>query len=153
PSSPQMLGALAERGLKHRAQVTSLGVGIDYDEHTLNALSVRTSGRLYHLSDPREMKGTLAHEMELLGSTVASDAVVEIVPAPGVALIGADGIRADWGESGALRIPLGALYGGQHREALVRVRVSPAAFERAGGSASKPLASVRLRFRDPADGD
>jgi Ca-activated chloride channel family protein len=48
-----------------------------------------------------------------------------------------------------LRIPLGALHAGQHREALVRVRLTdPAAFE--GGARS--LASVRLRFRDAAEG-
>ena len=35
PSSPEALGALAERGLRFRAQVTSLGVGNDYDERTL----------------------------------------------------------------------------------------------------------------------
>lgn len=153
PSTPELLGALAERGLRARAQVTSLGVGIDYDEHTLNALAVRSSGRLYHLGDPREMVATLRHEIDLLGSTVASDAFVDVVPAPGVELLGAEGVRADAGEAGALRIPLGALFGGQHREALVRVRVSPSAFEGSLGGPSRPLASVRLRFHDPADGD
>jgi Ca-activated chloride channel family protein len=67
-----------------------------------------------------------------------------------VQLTGADGIRADWHEGGSLRIPLGALHAGQHREALVKVRiVDPAAFE----GHTRPLASVRLRFRDSTDGD
>jgi Ca-activated chloride channel family protein len=153
PSTPAALGALAERGLRARAQVTSLGVGVDYDEHTLNALAVRTSGRLYHLSDPREMVATLRHEIDLLASTVASDAFVDVVPAPGGPLVGAAGIRADAGERGSLRIPLGVLYGGQHREALVRVQVTPSAWDGRVGGPSRPLASVRLRFHDPADGD
>ncbi len=150
PSTPEALGLVAERGLKSRAQVTSLGVGNDYDEHTLNALAIRSSGRLFHISDPREMTAFLKREVELLGNTLASDALVEVVPAAGVRLLGADGIRADWQPSGALRIPLGALHAGQHKEALVRVRVDPARFERA---AQKPLASVRLVFHDPSDGD
>ncbi len=150
PSTPEALGMVAERGLRFRAQVTSLGVGNDYDEHTLNALAIRSSGRLFHVSDPVEMTAFLRKEVELLTSTVASDAFVEVMPAPGVRLVGTDGIRTDWQPSGALRIPLGALYSGQHREALVKVRVDPARFE---GAAQKPLASVRLVFHDPNDGD
>lgn len=150
PSSPETLGAIAERGLRFRAQVTSLGVGNDYDERTLNALAVKSSGRLYHLAEPREMASILEGELRLLDATLASDSFVEIVPAPGVQLLGADGIRADWHDGGALRIPLGALHAGQHREALVRVRITdPATFE----GQARSLASVRLRFRDAQDSD
>jgi Ca-activated chloride channel family protein len=83
PSTPDALGAIAERGLRFRAQVTSLGVGNDYDEHTLNALAIKSSGRLFHVSDPVEMTAFLKKEVELLTSTVASDAFVEVMPAPG----------------------------------------------------------------------
>jgi Ca-activated chloride channel family protein len=123
PSSPQALGELAQRGLGVGAQVTSLGVGLDYDERTLDAIAERTSGRLFHVGDPREMNATLEHEVDLLASTVADQATIEIVPAPGVQLVGVDGARIDWTENGAVRIPLGALFAGQHREALVRVRL------------------------------
>jgi Mg-chelatase subunit ChlD len=73
PSSPETLGAIAERGLRFRAQVTSLGVGNDYDERTLNALSVKSSGRLYHLTEPKEMATILKGELDLLDATLASD--------------------------------------------------------------------------------
>ena len=153
PSTPEALGALAERGLRFHAQVTSLGVGNDYDENTLNALAVRTSGRLFHLSEPREMAAILKSEVELLGASVASDAFVEIVPAPGVQILSTDGARTEWmtgAAGGALRIPLGTLFAGQHREALLRVRVVSSAAPAVG---ARTLASVRLHFRDPAEGD
>lgn len=149
PSSPDILGSIAERGLRARAQITSFGVGTDYDERTLNALSVRSNGRLYHIGEPREMAGILRNELALLDATLASDAFVEVVPAPGVQVLGADGLRAEL-RDGGLRIPLGALHAGQHREALVRVRISdPGAFE----GHTRSLASVRLRFRDSSEGD
>jgi Ca-activated chloride channel family protein len=151
PSSPEALGLLAERGLSQGAQVTSLGVGIDYDERTLNALAVRSSGRLYHLGNLDEMASILRREMDLLGSTVASDAFVEVVPAPGVRLSLADGARSAWAGGGTVRIPLGVLFGGQHREALVRVHFEDAAS--VAGGAPRPIASVRLHFRDPNEGD
>ncbi|HQY63442.1 MAG TPA: VWA domain-containing protein [Polyangiaceae bacterium] len=146
-SSAAELGNIAERGLASRVQVTSLGVGLDYDESTLNALSVRSSGRLYHIGDPREMTATLQREVALIGDTVASDASLEVVPAPGVRVIGAEGVHSTW-NGRAFRIPLGALFAGQHREALVRV-----ALDGAEAQTERPLASVRLVYRDPRDGD
>lgn len=146
-SSAAELGNIAERGLASRVQVTSLGVGLDYDETTLNALSVRSSGRLYHIGDPREMMATLQREVALIGDTVASDASLEVVPAPGVRVIGAEGVHSTW-NGRAFRIPLGALFAGQHREALVRV-----ALDGAEAQTERPLASVRLVYRDPRDGD
>lgn len=145
-SSAAELGNIAERGLAARVQVTSLGVGLDYDETTLNALAVRSSGRLYHIGDPQEMVATLQREVSLIGDTVASDASLEIVPAPGVRVLGAEGVHSTW-NGRAFRIPLGALFAGQHREALVRV-----ALDGSESQTERPLASVRLVYRDPRDG-
>jgi Ca-activated chloride channel homolog len=147
PASPEILGELAARGAESGTQVTALGVGLDYDERTLNALAIRSSGRLYHISEPRELSAMLERETSLLQSTAATGAFIEVVPAPGVQLLGADGVRADWGQGGALKIPLGSMFGGQHREMLVRVRVS------AAGDGSKSLASVRFHFQDPSEGN
>ncbi len=148
PSSPEALGALAERGLRFQAQVTSLGVGNDYDEKTLNALAVKTTGRLYHLAEPKEMASLLRRELDLLTSTVASDAFVEVVPAPGVDIVEALGVRTENMTAGAVKLPLGALFAGQHREALVRVRLH----DTSKTETPRALASIRLHFHDPDDG-
>ena len=147
-SSPQALGELAQRSLSLGAQVTSIGVGLDYDERTLDAIAERTSGRLFHVGDPREMTATLEHEIDLLAATVADQASIEIVPAPGVVLVSVEGARIESGPNGAVRIPLGTLYAGQHREALVRMRLTESA-----SGAQRALASVRLQFHDPAEND
>jgi Ca-activated chloride channel family protein len=146
PTSTEILGALATRGADQGVQVTAIGVGLDYDENTLNALAIRSSGRLYHLAETNQMASILEREMGLLKTTAVTSAVVEIVPAPGVQLLGADGVRADW-NSGSLRVPLGTMFGGQHREMLVRVRVT------ARPDGTHPLASVRLHFADPSEGN
>ncbi len=147
PSSPEVLGQLAARGADGGVQVSAIGVGLDYDERTLNALAVRSSGRLYHLGEPREMTAILDREINLLQATAATGAFVEIVPADGVEILGAEGVRADRQADGSVLVPLGTMFGGQHREMAVRVRV------RAGdaGGGGRALASVRLHFRDPGD--
>jgi Ca-activated chloride channel family protein len=85
--------------------------------------------------------------MDLLGSTVASEATLEVVPAPGVQIVGVDGSHFEWAGRGAADIPVGALFPGQHREALVHVHVDPSA-----AGTQRVLASVRLKFHDPMEG-
>src|SRR5262249_3088604 len=79
-------------------------------------------------------------------------------PAPGVEIVGTEGVRGDRLPEGTMKIPLGSLFGGQHREALVKVRLVDRAANVAlsserSSSEAKPIASVRLHFRDPSEGD
>lgn len=144
PASAEELGDLAARATENGTQVTAIGVGLDYDEGTLGALAVRSAGRLYHLEAPQQMATILHDELELLGQTVASNAVIELDAAPGVVFEGTDNLRVDR-QDNRLRIPLGALHGGQHREVLVRVRVPTT---RAQGPMQ--LGTARLAFDDPS---
>lgn len=145
-TDPGQLGRLAGAGLQNAVQVTALGVGVDYDELTLNELAVRSSGRLYHVEQSEQLPAIVEEEIALLESTAAAGVEVELVAAPGVRILGTDVAQTRWsGES--LMIPLGTLFSGQQRELLVRARVDDQ-----GQEGPKVLASVRLHFRDPAEG-
>ena len=87
PSDPGSLGVLAGNGTEYGVQVTGIGVGLDYDENTLGALAVNSSGRLYHLEHPAQMASILEREVQLLGQTVATGAFIEVIPAPGVRIL------------------------------------------------------------------
>jgi len=139
PSDAGSFGRLAARSTEFGAQISAIGVGLDYDESTLGQLAVRSAGRLYHLEQSSQMASILEQEIQLLARTVATNAVIEVVPAPGVVLIEADTMGARI-ENGHLIVPLGSLYGGQRREVLFRARVPTA---RPGTQA---LADVRLRY-------
>lgn len=145
PSSPDELARVAEVGLQRGIQVTAMGVGLDYDENTLNALAIRTSGRLYHVEHSEQLPGIVAQEVALLEGTAAAEVEVELVAAPGVQLLGTDSAQARWSNDGSLVVPIGTMFEGQGRELLVRARVSGAQ------QGTKVLASVRLHFRDPAE--
>jgi len=146
PTSTDILGGIAEKGADHGIQVTAIGVGLDYDERTLNALSVRSSGRMYHIASPEEMTNVLAQGLRPFGAPRATGGVVEVVPAPGVSPVSVAGARWMSSGMGGFRIPLGAMFGGQHREMAVKVRIDQP--EMVG---SQPLASVRLFFKDTAE--
>lgn len=144
PTSPDDMGRVAEVGLQRGIQVSSIGVGLDYDESTLNALAIRSSGRLYHVEHAEQLPGIIEREVALLESTAATDVEVELVAAPGVRLLGTDSARMEW-HNDSLVVPVGAVFRGQQRELLVRAMVDDA---REG---TKVLASVRLHFRDPGE--
>jgi Ca-activated chloride channel homolog len=144
-TSLHSIAQIAEAGLPQGIQVTAVGIGVDYDEATLNALALRSSGRLYHVADSKDLPAIVEREMRLLESTSASNAQVEIVAAPGVTLLGVAGVHAT-SDGSSLRVPLGSLHAGQSRELVVRVRrddVKP--------SPERPLLSARLHFQDLAD--
>ncbi|HTJ83257.1 MAG TPA: VWA domain-containing protein [Polyangiaceae bacterium] len=143
-SNMELLGDKAgERGV----QITAIGVGLDYDELTLNALAMKSAGRLYHMENTAALPEIVASEMGLLKSTRAADTKVAIVPAPGVQLVGVEGAQGRWQSGGALEVPLGSMFGGQHKEFIVRARLN------APESGTHPVASVRLVFLDPKEGN
>lgn len=142
PSTPEAFGDLAARGTEHGVQVSAIGIGLDYHQPTLAALAVRSAGRMYHLQEYAQMSEILRQEMALLANAVAVEAVIEIVPGPGVELLGTD-IVASERVGNTLRVRLGSLFAGQRRELLVRTRV------RATGDGPHELARARLAYREP----
>lgn len=142
PSDPVSLGNLAAGATEHGTQITAIGVGYDYDQRTLAALAVRSSGRVHHLGQSHQMASILEQELNLLARSVALNAFVEVVPAPGVTILGGATSGASV-ENGRLRFPLGALHAGQQREVLFRARVDTSQV------GARPLATAHLRYETP----
>lgn len=145
-TSTDMIGMLGEKAGDRSVQITTIGVGLDYNEKALNQLAVRSSGRLYHLTDSKNLPEIVQSEIALLKSTRAANAKIAIVPAPGVDLLAVEGSRGTF-VNGAMEVPLGAMFAGEHKEFVVRARL------RAPDSGSHPIASVRLVFNDPTEGN
>ncbi|MEC7518392.1 MAG: VWA domain-containing protein [Myxococcota bacterium] len=142
PSDPHSLSNLAAGATEFGTQITGIGVGLSYDQATLSAMVVRSSGRLYHLAQPHQMASILQEEMSLLSQSVAVNAYIEVIPAPGVRILEGATTGAVL-ENGRLRLPLGQVYAGQHREVLFRAQVDT---RREG---SQPLAHARLVYMEP----
>jgi Ca-activated chloride channel family protein len=145
PSDPQSLGSLAAQGTEFGAQVSAIGVGLDYDERTLAALAVRSAGRMYHLEHPAQMATILEQELDLLAQTLATNTIIEIVPANGVRILDVESIGATL-EGGRVRVPIGALHAGQRREVLLRAEIDT---ERLGRHSA---GTARLSFDAPGAG-
>lgn len=144
PSDPMSLGNLAAGATEYGTQITAIGVGYDYDQSTLGALAVRSSGRLYHLGESHQMAAILQQELQMLSNSVALNAYIEVVPAPGVVIVEGATTGAVI-ESGRLRYPLGAVHAGQRREVLFRARIDTSSL------GSRQLATARLVYETPSE--
>ena len=148
-TSREQLANLGEKAGDRGVQLTAIGVGLEYDELTLNQLALRSSGRLYHLTDTRALPEIIGSEIGLLKGTRATNTRVSVVPAPGVQIVSVEGARGMampcGGAACPVEVPLGAMFAGQHKEFVVRVRLM------APEAGSHPVASVRLLFHDPAE--
>jgi Ca-activated chloride channel family protein len=146
PGSPYQLGHLGEDAIRQGVQITALGIGLDYDERALNALAERSSGRLYHLESTERLASIVEEELNLVQTTLATNASVELVPAPGVSIEAPRWGYHTLGPNGSIRFPLGSLHAGQAREFVVRVRL------RSRSLGDRALLSARLHFIDHHEG-
>ena len=139
PSSPAQLGNVAAAGAARGISVTTIGVGVDYDESVMTAVAIRSGGRFYHLQEPAQMASILTTELNALGATVARGVLLELVPTSDVQILGASG--ADLSREGdTVRLAVGDMLGDQTRQVVIPVRLPTE------GEGEQALGTLRLRY-------
>lgn len=135
------VSTLASKGVS----VSTIGLGLDYNEDLLSRLADLGGGSYDFVDDPRELEAVFADELERSASVVARGTRVQIDLPPGIEpleVIGWDATRDGNGWS----LYVGDVYGGEARKIVARVRVSP------DFVASVPAASVDVAYLDLVDG-
>jgi len=132
---------IAENCRRMGASITTIGVDIDYDERILAALSRESNGNHFFVRDPSGLATIFERETDALARTVAGAAELTIDLAPGVFV---DQVfdRVTTSTGSQVVMPMGAFTAGEHKTALVRLRVPR------GGAGDRPIAAVRLRYDD-----
>ncbi len=128
------------------AAITTIGVDVDYDERVMATLARDSNGGHYFVAQPDGLAAIFDKEMSSLTRTVANSAELVVDLAPGVFI---DHVfdRSSLGVASGTQtiIPLGAFSAGEHKTALVRLRVPR------GAAGERPVAAVRLRYDDLVD--
>jgi Ca-activated chloride channel family protein len=143
---PSSTGALAHLGCQLESEgitVTTIGVGLDYNEDLMTAIAARSGGNAYFASSSRELPTIFAEEIGEAMTLTARDVRIRIDCPKGVrpvAVIGRDGEI-----SGQTRtVKVGKLYGKNDKYALFEVEV-PA--EEAGKRLD--VAEIDVEYADP----
>lgn len=121
--SPEVLGARAAQAFKAQVSVSTLGVGLDYNEDLMTKIADQGGGRYHFIKGADEVARVLADELAGLVSTAASGISLEVRPAAGIEVSRVFGYPAE-ALQGITRVPVGSLGAQQVREIVVRLRVT-----------------------------
>jgi Ca-activated chloride channel family protein len=142
PSSPQALGALGASLIKEGISVTTIGLGLDYNEDLMVALASRSDGNHTFVENAADLARIFNYEFGDILSVVARDVEITITCPVGVRPVRVLGRDANViGQ--AVRTHLNQVYGRQEKFVLVEVEV-PAN----SASIDLPVANVGVDYRD-----
>jgi len=117
------LAGLARDTASRGISITTVGVGLDFDERTMTQIAVSGRGNYYFVESSAMLAELFATELEKLGSTTATQVRVAIAPAPGVEILEAYGYPIQV-EGGRVLIPIADLHSGEQRKVVLRTRVN-----------------------------
>jgi len=142
---PQSPGALASLGNSLRREgigVTTIGMGLDYNEDLMVALARKSGGNHFFVEDPSQLAQLFREGFGGLASIVAQEAVVKVTFSEGVRPVRALGVDADIiGQT--MTTTLAQIYGGEREQILVELEVAP----REAGS-THPIARIEVSYHD-----
>jgi Ca-activated chloride channel homolog len=123
------------------ASVTTIGLGVDYNERMMAAIARDTNGRHHFAESERSLSAIFDQELSGLEQSVARDARLELELGPGVELTDVSGLVFSR-EGSRVVVALGTFAAGEERTVLARVRIA------AGSSGERAIAFARLSYED-----
>lgn len=145
---------------RSRTVTSTIGLGTDYNEDLLAAISVGGTGAYYFLPDGAAMAGILDRELAALERTVATELAISVTPGDGVTLGETEAVGARRDGDG-LVFNLGQLAAGEVRRFLVPLTLpagnlgevvrAVAGFRPVGGEVAEIQLAGRLERTDEVD--
>lgn len=136
------LSAMARRIAARHVSVTTMGIGLSYNEDVMTNIAENGNGHYYFIRDSSSMASIFDKELERLETTVAARPVLRIELSDKVRHARIHGYRAQRNGS-QLVVSLPDFYARQKRSLLLELDVDAAA------AGALPLADARLGYRDP----
>jgi Ca-activated chloride channel homolog len=121
-TDPHRLQSIARRQRDHAISLSTIGVGLDYNENLMVGLSENGGGNYYFLESCRNLASVLRREFDRLADVMAQNVTIELDLGRGVTLRDAIGYDHHINDRKVL-IPVGDLYGEDTREVVVELDV------------------------------
>ncbi len=121
-TDPYELNNIARRYRTKSISLTTMGVGLEYNENLMVGLSESGGGNYYFIESPHNLASIMRKELNLLSSLVAQNASVELTLGRNVHV--RDVIGCEHQNAGdRYVIPLGDLYSNDRRELTVELEI------------------------------
>ena len=142
PNDASPILSYADQLNAQAAPITALGLGLEFDETLLASIAQRSGGKFHFVEDSKLMASVFREEVLRLDRAVGKNAILSLMPGPGVTIAGVIG-RAPVAVGRGLEIPLGDLGEDENRDVLVRLSLAPRA-----DTAAVELMDAVLAFDD-----
>ena len=142
PSSPEELARVGAALMKEGISVTTVGLGLGFNEDLMTRLAQRSDGNTYFVESSADLPRIFAAELGDVLNVVARRVVITLTFPEGIHprnLLGREGIV----KGQTVEFSLNQLYGGQEKFALVEVDVSPSE-----DGAERKIAEARVTYED-----
>ena len=121
-TDPHELRHIAQRYRSKSISVTTMGVGLDYNENLMMGLSQSGGGNYYFIESPNSLASIFRKELRSLSSIAAQNASIELTLADGVHVRDVIGCERQH-EGKRITIPVGDLYSGEQRQLTVELEI------------------------------
>lgn len=137
----RLLARRVEACLDRGVSLTTIGLGLDYNEDLMTAMARAGAGNYHFIEDEAAMARVFEREATGLATTVARRARLRVEVAPGVEMLEVHGYRYR-AKGNVVTIPLAEFISKQRKEVMMKLSVS------AQESGARPIVDVRLSYED-----
>ncbi|MBI5473481.1 MAG: VWA domain-containing protein [Ignavibacteriae bacterium] len=121
-TNPAELNSIARRYRNKSISLTTMGVGLDYNENLMIGLSESGGGNYYFIESPSQLAQIMNKELNSASAIVAQNATLDLTLGRGVRVLDVIGCERP---SNSYSIPVGDLYANETREFTVELSVPP----------------------------
>lgn len=145
-TDPRELDRIARRYRSKSISLTTMGVGLNYNENLMVGLAESGGGNYYFIESPYNLVAMTEKELNALSCVVAQNASIDLTLGRGVQVVDVIGCERKM-ESGKYVIPVGDLYANDRREFTVELEIPEGAGSMtvAKGVLSYDVGDMRVR--------
>jgi Ca-activated chloride channel family protein len=142
---PRDFRALLNRSDMRGIPVTTLGLGLNYNEDLMQAIAEDSGGAYYYIESPVQIASVFQRELSSLFKTVASDISLQFNAGPAVRSVQVFGYPSK-SNANATKVELSSLFAGEIRTIVLRLDLKKHHVGKVD------LGDIRLSYKNVADG-
>lgn len=121
-TDPNELNRIVKRHRSNSISLTTMGVGLEYNENLMVGLAESGGGNYYFIESPSQLASIMSKEFNSASSVIAQNAYIELKLGRGVKLLDVIGCESTF-DRDVYRIPVGDLYANDSREFTVELSI------------------------------
>lgn len=121
PNDPTPIPGLVAQAVQQHLSITTLGLGIEFDDQMLTKIATDTGGRYHYLDDPGQVAAVFEEELLKMRQVIGKNLALNLVAGPGVMLEPLGGFQP---MGNGLYAVLGDLTAGEIMDVIVPLKVT-----------------------------